>query len=355
MNPPRDRDDVWGGVEPDELGPGPIAQTPTRARQTPGPKAGVTQPRGPALAGALILVLLCAVCLGLAYSGTSYIARAWLPFLMAVAALAIVVSVAGPTVPSGRFQKILLALFGLQAVWTAASILWATSQANAWEETNRTFFYVVTVALVFAAVRWAGRTGLKVLSLLVLGVAALIAFETAMGLAVDNEPLRFFASGRLNHPLTYFNALACLWMMGFWLALGTANAAQRGEDHPPSGRITILRSGAADFSRWTQPVLLALAVFLAEMALLPQSRGALWAFFLAVPFFVILSPNRFRALIDLVIVVVPVVLFWDRLTGVFVVANTPGEPLRPALNGALAAIGYSICIVVGAWAVTYVV
>ncbi len=354
MNPPRDKDDIWSSVAPDEPSPESIAPTPTQVRRSPGLQARATEARGRVVAGIVVLSLLCGVCLGMTYAGTSYAPRYWLPFLIAVAALAIVMSAAGPAVPSGRFQKILLALFALQAVWTAASILWAGSQANAWEEINRTLFYVVTVALVFTAVRWAGRTGLKALALLVLGVTALIAFETAMGLAVANEPLDFFASGRLNHPIAYFNGLACLWMIGFWLALGMANGAQHGEDHPPSGRITILRSGTGDLSRWTQPVLLALAVFLAEMALLPQSRGALWAFFLTIPFFVILSPNRFRALVNLVIVVVPVVLFWDRLTRVFVVANTPGEPLRPALNGALAAIGYSICVVVGAWAITYV-
>jgi hypothetical protein len=352
---PRDKDDVWGGVEQDELGPRAITDTSTRVRQAPASRAGAAQARGPALAGTLILVLLCGVCLGLAYQSGAYAARTWLPLLMAVAALAVVMCVAGPPVSSGRFQKILLALFALQAVWTAASILWADSQANAWVEINRTLFFVVTVALAFAAVRWAGRTGLKALALLVLGVTALVAFETAIGLAADNTPLHFFAGGRLNHPITYFNALACLWMMGFWLALGTAGGAQRGEDRPPSGRITIIRSGTGDFPRWTQPVLLVLAVFLAEMALLPQSRGALWAFLLTLPFFVILSPNRFRALVDLVMVVVPVVLFWDRLTAVRAAANTPGGPLRPALTGALEAIGYSICIVLGAWAVTYVV
>lgn len=354
MNP-RDDDDIWGGVEPDVLGPGTITDTSTRVRRPSASRSGTAQARGSVLAGTILLVLLCAVCLGLAYRSGAYAARTWLPSLLAVAALALVVCVAGPEVTSGRFQKILLALFGLQAVWTTASILWAGSQANAWEEINRTLFYVVIVALAFAAVRWAGRTGLKALALLIIGVAGLIAFETAIGLAVDRDPSRFFTGGRLNHPITYFNALACLWMMGFWLALGTANGAQRGEDSPPSGRIRMIRSGTGDFSRWTQPVLLALAVFLAEMALLPQSRGALWTFFLAVPFFVILSPNRFRALIDLLIVAVPVVLFWDRITGVFAVANAAGETLRPALTGALEAIGYSICIVLGAWAVTYIV
>ena len=42
----------------------------------------------------------------------------------------------------------LLLLLGLLAAWTAASLLWAGSRSNAWEETNRTLFYLVAVALV---------------------------------------------------------------------------------------------------------------------------------------------------------------------------------------------------------------
>jgi small neutral amino acid transporter SnatA (MarC family) len=91
-----------------------------------------------------------------------------------------------------------------------------------------------------------------------------------------------------------------------------------------------------------------------ELALLPQSRGAFWTFFLVLPFFVVLSTNRFRALADLVIVLLPVALFWPKINGVYV-AIRDGDPLEPALNTALTAIGYSVLIVVGMWAVTYLV
>ena len=108
------------------------------------------------------------------------------------------------------------------------------------------------------------------------------------------------------------------------------------------------------FPLWTQPLLLALAVVLVEVALLPQSRGALWTFFLVLPFFVIFSTHRFRALIDLVIVVAPVVLFWDRLNAPYLALSNQTS-LDAALSTNLIAIGYSVAVVVGAWVVTWLI
>jgi hypothetical protein len=361
MTPPRD-DDVWGDVESDIFGDRSVAMLPPR---TPPAPTAPSIDRGPTVAGILLIALLAGVCVALVYENGAYGPRSWLPAVIGVAALAIVATIAGPALWSERFQKILVALFGLQALWTAASIIWATSQANAWEETNRTFLYAVAVALSFVAVRWARRLGLRILALLIAAIAAIVAFETAIGLAVSEDLSRLFVVGRLNYPIGYFNALACFWMIGFWLSMGMANApgyepestlANRfvASRRTPAGRVSAPIVEHSPY--WAQPVLLSVAVFLAEMALLPESRGALWTFFLVIPFFVILSPNRFRALIDLGIVVLPVVLFWHRFTGVYVAARASDSALlRPALDRALEGMGYSICIVVGAWAVSWLV
>jgi hypothetical protein len=44
-------------------------------------------------------------------------------------------------------------------------MLWAESSANAWEEINRTFLYLLGATLVFVAVRWAGPVALRLLAL----------------------------------------------------------------------------------------------------------------------------------------------------------------------------------------------
>jgi sulfoacetaldehyde dehydrogenase len=99
-------------------------------------------------------------------------------------------------------------------------------------------------------------------------------------LGLSARPADFFVNGRLNYPVTYWNGLASLLMTGFWLALGLANRA---------GASASTRAGAA--RTLSAPLLLALAVLLLDLALLPQSRGALWTLFLVVPFFVIFSPH----------------------------------------------------------------
>ncbi|MBN1630611.1 MAG: O-antigen ligase family protein [Thermoleophilia bacterium] len=322
---------------------------PTVVRRRAAPPVPVATDRGPIVSGIVIIVLLCAVCVGLAFQSGGYSPRTWLTSLAGVAALALVVSLAGPTVSSGRFQKVLLCLFGLQTAWTAASLAWASSTANAWEEANRTLFFAIVLALVFAAVRWSGRRGLRALVTLLIAVVAAVALYVVISLAVSVRPEDFFVRGRLNAPIGYFNALSCFLMIGFWLALGLASAPTAGTQARAPGEPARER-----FPRFLQPVLLAAAVLFVEVALFPQSRGALWTFFLALPFFVILSPNRFRALTDLVIVVAPVVIFWDRLNG-FYAADSAREPLSEAVGTVLPALGYSVAVAVGLWIVSWLV
>ena len=345
----------------------------------------LTSPRrGVTVAGIGLIVLLFAVSVGLVLPGGSYAPYTWLPLMAAVAGLALVIALAGPAVFSGRYQKILLAVFALQAVWTAASVFWADSQANAWEETNRTLFYALTLALAFTAVRWAGPAGLRAVAVAVLVVSLGVAAWLLVALNTSSHPLDFFSSGRLYFPITYFNGLAALLMVGFWLALGLANgprcAAKRGavagaDDAPAADAVAAAeapeaapettsrvawrrsqaqKTGERRFPRWTQPLLLVLAVVLAEAALLPQSRGAFWAFFLVLPFFVIFSPHRFRALIDVVIVAAPIVLFWNRLNAPYL-AISNDTPLGSALTTQLITVGYSAAVVVGAWLITWLI
>lgn len=300
-----------------------------------------------AVTGVVIVTLLCAVVVGLALRSGAYSPADWLPFLLGVAALGVVIAASGPGMTAGRTQSALLALFGLLALWTVLSLFWATSLGDTWEEINRTLFYAVAIALVFTAVRWAGPLALRVLTGILTAVAVIVALAALVRLATDPSPIDLLPGGRLSYPVSYHNGLACLLMIGFWLALGLANGAAtlpRGSSRNPSNLIL----------RVAQPVLLMGAVFLLEFALLPQSRGALWTFFLVIPFFVILSPHRFRALVDLAIVALPVILFWDRINGVYA-AVFHKEPVEAAIGSALRAVGYSVLIVLVLWAVTYLV
>jgi hypothetical protein len=312
--------------------------------------------RSPLVPGAIVIGLLCAAFLGLAFQSGAYSPDKWLPFLVGMGALALVLVVAGPVIDSSRFQKIILAVLAAQVAWTAASVVWAKSLGNVWEETNRTLLYATAVVLTFAAVRWAGEKGLTILASLLTVAIGAVALTAIVTLAVVADPERLFQDARLDYPVTYFNGLACLLMVGFWLALGLANGARcappKDPDEIPVSRLQL--RAHESFPRWTQPLLLALAVVFLQTTQMTQSRGAFWAFFLALPFFVILSPHRFRAVLDLAIVITPVVVFWDRLNGVYFALNDQ-TPVGTAVGSALTAIGYSAAIVVGAWLVTWLV
>jgi hypothetical protein len=225
----------------------------------------------------------------------------------------------------------LLLLLALLAAWTAASLLWASSRSDAWEETNRTLFYVVAVALVVVFVRLVGPRSRVWLIIGLIAVITVTAFLILLRLGLASDPTIYFASGRLNYPITYWNGLAAFLVMGFWLALGLANAG---------GRLV-----------WAQALLLSLATLFLELALLPQSRAALWSLALVLPFFMVLSPHRFRALTNLAVVSFPVVLFWPALNRVYAAtrdARLPGV----AIASAMRAMTVSVIIVMVLYTLT---
>ncbi len=259
-----------------------------------------------------LAAFLAAVELGLAFRAGSYFPRSWLPLALAVAAVALVLVGFGPRPSFSRGQALLLGAFGLQAVWTGVSLAWAGSSTNAWQEADRTLLYVIGVGLAALAVRWAGSRGLRWLAALLLGAIGVVALATLGRLAAGSELVRLFTGGRLQYPVTYWNGLAALLMMGFWLALGLSTAPRR--------------------AWWRQALLLGTAVALAEVALLPQSRGALWSFFLVAPWLLMLSAHRFRAVANLGFVCLTVALAWPKLIGVF-------QPARLAARGGGAQAG----------------
>lgn len=137
------------------------------------------------------------------------------------------------------------------------SIAWAGSPGDAWDGANRTLLYL----LVFVLFAWwphTGRSALVVLgawALALTGVAIFVLLHVDAARAGDLQSM--LPEGRLIYPASYANANAAQWLMAFWPALLLA----RSERLP-----------------WALRGLLAgAAVLLAEVALLSQSRGSLYA------------------------------------------------------------------------------
>ena len=138
------------------------------------------------------------------------------------------------------------------------SILWAAVPGDAWEGANRTLLYLLVFAL-FASWPQRGASAALLLdawtlALIVLGGVHPAAHQRRGTIARSKASC---PGGRLDYPTGYPNANAAQWLMAFWPALLLARS-----ERLPWALRGLLAGGA---------------VLLAEVALLSQSRGSLYA------------------------------------------------------------------------------
>ncbi len=173
--------------------------------------------------------------------------------------------------------RVALGALGAYTLLSYLSILWAGVQGDAWEGANRTLLYLLVFAL-FACWPQRGRT-----ATLLLGswTVALIALAGFTALHIDSAGAARLAAmlpdGRLDYPSGYPNANAAQWLMAFWPALLLARSARL-----PWALRGLLAGGA---------------VLLAEVALLSQSRGSLYATPVMLVLVLALLPDRVRTVI----------------------------------------------------------
>jgi tetratricopeptide (TPR) repeat protein len=217
---------------------------------------------------------------------------------------------------------------GCLAAYTALSylsILWAGVPGDAWEGANRTLLYLLVFAL-FACFAQRGATAALLLcawTLAVTGVAlfAVLHVNAAAGSAA--RLVQLLPGGRLVYPAEYANADAAQWLIAFWPALLLARTPRL-----PWG----LRGALAGS-----------AVGLAEVALLSQSRGALYATPVMLVLVFVLLPGRVRTFVLLVPVVAgigaaaPAVLRVGERVTALESALQSGAHSAAALRGATAA------------------
>jgi tetratricopeptide (TPR) repeat protein len=174
----------------------------------------------------------------------------------------------------GVAVRVALGAMGVYTAFSFLSILWAAVPGDAWEGANRTLLYLLVFAL-FAG--WPQR-GLSAALLLIAWTLALIVLGAIALLHINgagpSELETLLPGGRLDYPTGYPNANAAQWLMAFWPALLLAR----------SERLA-----------WALRGLLAGgAVLLAEVALLSQSRGSLYATPVMVVLVFALVPRRIR-------------------------------------------------------------
>jgi tetratricopeptide (TPR) repeat protein len=241
--------------------------------------------------------------------------------LLAIALLAVVPRWAGIPIP----VRIAVGALAAYTALSFLSILWAGVPGDAWEGANRTLLYLLVFAL-FAC--WA-QTGVTatlllcgwVLAMVGVGLFVLLHLDAATGAA---GLIALLPGGRLVYPAGYVNANAAQWLMACWPALLLARERR--------------------LPWWLRGALAGGAVLLAEVALLSQSRGSVYAEPVMLVLVFALLPGRVRTFALLVAVAAgigiaaPAVLRVGERVGALEGANGAAAPSSAvaAVHGAAA-------------------
>lgn len=244
----------------------------------------------------------------------SIAAREWLPYaILAALLLATCVLALGAHRPTRAAAISLVALGGF-AIWSAISILWTPLPTLGREEALLALFYALAFAVPALTLSSLHARLLALASIAAVAVG-LAAVATAALLTVLDPPDIFFA-GRLTYPVTYVNANAAAFLVGFWPAV--ALAARR--DGALLGRAAALGGGAAVAAAWT----------------VTQSKGGALALALSALAVALLSPLRLRLLLAAGLAIAPSLVLFGPLTRPF---RADGEAaLEAASHGAGSAI-----------------
>lgn len=289
----------------------------------------------PALRGAPV-TLSCAVVLGFAgwwaFHAGGFAVRQWAPAGLAVVGLLLVALFTVPNRWSEVPVAVRLAAGGLlgYAAWSFASIAWASDPGYALEGASRTLLYALTFCL-FAL--WPQRGGTSAVLLAgwtaVLGIAGIV---LAIRLAQHVDLTTLFKDDRLRAPTGYPNATAALLMM-------------------PVLPAVVLAAGRR-VPWWARGGFAAVAVTLASVSLLTESRGAVFSTPIVVLALFVLVPGRLRHLLALAPVALAVALAAPQLVDVSV-AVTAGEGHAAILSAlrlvALLAVAAGLVVAVAAW------
>ena len=197
----------------------------------------------------------------------------WLPYAFLGALLLAVVLATGAFQPRRRELIALAALVAL-AGWEALSIAWSAVPPLARDEALLTLFYAIALLVPLLTLRTAADRLLA--STCVAAVAGLLALGAGLVLWLGSDQIDHFYSGRLSFPISYPNAEAAVFLIGFWPAV--VFAAQR--ERSPVARMLAAGAATAIASGW----------------LTAQSKGGILAIAVSAALVFGLSPLRLRLL-----------------------------------------------------------
>lgn len=265
----------------------------------------IASTRAEEVAGVALAAVLVGVLVLLAVADGGFNADVFLPVALFVLGLLVTFALARPglfSAPS-RPAKVALLSFAAFVLWSFASIAWADVKGEAWNGANRSLFYLCIFA-VLALWPWTPLAAGVAVGGFAVGIALVGVGSVEVARRWD-EPIDAFIGSLFVEPIGYHNATAALFALAFWPALLLAS---RREVHP------LLRG-----------LMLASAGVLLSLALLPQSRGSLFVFPVALAVYLAVVPGRARSIITLVPVLGTTALALDPLLDLYTAAGE-GDP-----------------------------
>jgi tetratricopeptide (TPR) repeat protein len=210
----------------------------------------------------------------------------WYPGAIFLLALLVTTVVVIPGRLSALPRSLVIAggLLFAYTLWSYLSISWADAKGEAWDGANRTLLYFI-VFVLFAAWSQRGESAVLVLGAWTLIIGA-IALVVLLRISTANDPLTFFIADRLSEPAGYPNAAAATHLMAFWPA--------------------VLLASRNEIPWWLRGAFASVAVILADVALLSQSRGAFYSTPIVLVAFFVFVPGRVRSWVTFVPIAVAI-------------------------------------------------
>lgn len=161
---------------------------------------------------------LAAAAWALAWLATGSIDSAdWLPYASLAGLLLLVLLVTGAAARPRIVELAALGALAALAGWEALSLSWSAVPALARDEALLTLFYAIALLAPLLTLRGEGDRLLAAGA--VAAEAALLAVAAALELRFGGNQADHFYAGRLSFPISYPNAQAAVFLVGFWPAV----------------------------------------------------------------------------------------------------------------------------------------
>jgi hypothetical protein len=183
--------------------------------------------------------------------------------------------------PRNRHARLALGAFAALTAWTALSVRWAPLDDNAWATFERDALYLAALVIAAATLRHVPRA---VEPALAAGALVVVGYGLLGRLLPDVVHAHSSASagGRLDQPLTYWNAMGALGAIGFTLAARIAGDDTRGWRWRAAGAAAAVPLAVAIYLTFSRGALAATAAGLVVLLALAPSFNQLRAAAIAV-------------------------------------------------------------------------